>query len=123
MEPLLNQSQGSLIHGFDFSISSNSAQYVEERSERNWLANSNYFRPTGVRTIRVNIADNSFVDLSSLVLVGILHNDDATKVLTPLTPGNPRCNFALHGVRQRHEGGGHNALRANDGAILTHDAI
>ena len=94
MESLLNQSQDSLIHGLDFSISSNTAQYVEERSERNWLANSNYFSPTGVRTIRVNIADNSFVDLSSLVLVGILHNDDGANALLPLTCG-------IHGAISR----------------------
>ena len=94
MESLLNQSQDSLIHGLDFSISSNTAQYVEERSERNWLANSNFFSPTGVKTIRVNIADNSFVDLSSLVLVGVLHNDSGANVLTPLTPG-------IHGAISR----------------------
>ena len=87
MESLLNQSQDSLIHGLDFSISSNTAQYVEERSERNWLANAPLFSPAGVRTIRVNIADNSFEDLSSLVLVGILKNDDAAKTLDPLTAG------------------------------------
>ena len=87
MESLLNQSQDSLIHGLDFSISSNTAQYVEERSERNWLANAQLFSPAGVRTIRVNIADNSFVDLSSLVLVGVLHNGDAANVLSPLTGG------------------------------------
>ena len=94
MESLLNQSQDSLIHGLDFSISSNTAQYVEERSERNWLANAQLFSPTGVRTIRVNIADNSFVDLSSLVLVGVLHNGDAAKVLSPLTGG-------IHGAISR----------------------
>ena len=94
MESLLNQSQDSLIHGLDFSISSNTAQYVEERSERNWLADSNFFIPTGVKTIRVNIADNSFVDLSSLVLVGVLHNDSGANVLTPLTPG-------IHGAISR----------------------
>ena len=94
MESLLNQSQDSLIHGLDFSISSNTAQYVEERSERNWLANSNYFSPGGVRTIRVNIADNCFVDFSSLVLVGVLHNDHGTHTLTPLTCG-------IHGAISR----------------------
>ena len=94
MESLLNQSQDSLIHGLDFSISSNTAQYVEERSERNWLANAQLFSPAGVRTIRVNIADNSFVDLSSLVLVGVLHNGDAAKVLSPLTGG-------IHGAISR----------------------
>ena len=94
MESLLNQSQDSLIHGLDFSISSNTAQYVEERSERNWLANNNFFSPAGVRTIRVNIADNSFVDLSSLVLVGILKNDNATQPLDPLTAG-------IHGAISR----------------------
>ena len=87
MESLLNQSQGSLIHGLDFSISSNTAQYVEERSERNWLANAQLFSPAGVQTIRVNIADNSFVDLSSLVLVGVLKNDNAAQPLDPLTAG------------------------------------
>ena len=94
MESLLNQSTDSLIHGLDFSISSNTAQYVEERSERNWLANSNYFSPEGVKTIRVNIAGNEFVDLSSLTLVGILTNDDGAKVLTPLTCG-------IHGAFSR----------------------
>ena len=87
MESLLNQSQDSLIHGLDFSISSNTAQYVEERSERNWLANAQLFSPAGVRTIRVNIADNSFVDLSSLVLVGVLKNDNAAQPMDPLTAG------------------------------------
>ena len=87
MESLLNQSQDSLIHGLDFSISSNTAQYVEERSERNWLANAPLFSPTGVRTIRVNIADNSFVDLSSLVLVGVLKNGNAAQPMDPLTAG------------------------------------
>ena len=94
MESLLNQSQDSLIHGLDLSIISNTAQYVEEICERNWLANNNYFNPGGVRTIRVNIADNCFVDLSSLVLVGVLHNDHATHTWTPLTCG-------IHGTISR----------------------
>ena len=69
MESLLSSSQDNLIHGLDFSISSNTASYVEERSERQWMASSNFFSPSGVRVIRVNVAGNDFVDLSSLVLV------------------------------------------------------
>ena len=85
MESLLSSSQDSLIHGLDFSISSNTAQYVEDRSERQWMASNNYFSSTGVRTMRFNIAGIELVDLSSLVMVGILHNDDATNALYPLT--------------------------------------
>ena len=94
MESLLSTSQDNLIGGLDFSISSNTASYVEDRSESSWMASSNYFSPTGVRTIRVNIAGNTFCDLSSLILVGILHNDDGANTLQPLTCG-------LHGLISR----------------------
>ena len=67
MESLLSSSQDNLIHGLDFSISSNTASYVEDRSERQWMASSNYFSSSGVRTIRINVAGNEFVDLSSLL--------------------------------------------------------
>ena len=94
MESLLSSSQDNLIHGLDFSISSNTAPYVEERSERQWMASSNYFSPSGVRTIRINVAGNNFVDISSLLLVGKLHNDDGSNQLTPLTCG-------IHGMISR----------------------
>ena len=94
MEYVLSTSQDNLIGGVDFSISSNTASYVEDRSESSWMASSNYFRPTGVRTIRVNIAGNTFCDLSSLIVVGILHNDDGANTLQPLTCG-------LHGLISR----------------------
>ena len=94
MESLLSSSQDNLIHGLDFSISSNTASYVEDRSERQWMASSNYVSPSGVRTIRINVAGNNMVDLSSLLLVGTLHNDDTTKVLAPLTCG-------IHGLISR----------------------
>ena len=87
MESLLSSSQDNLVHGLGFSIPSHTVSYVEERSERQLMASSNYFSPTGVRTMRFNIAGNEFVDLSSLVMVGILHNDDATHALYPLTCG------------------------------------
>ena len=94
MESLLSTSQDNLIAGLDFSISSNTASYVEDRSESSWMASSNYVSPTGVRTIRVNVAGNTCCDLSSLILVGMLHNDDGTNVLQPLTCG-------LHGLISR----------------------
>ena len=101
MESLLSSSQDNLIHGLDFSISSNTASYVEERSERQWMASSNYFSPSGVRTIRINVAGNNFVDLSSLILVGKLHNDDGTNALHPLTCGIQgmmyRCSIFVSG--------------------------
>ena len=83
----MSSSQDSLIHGLDFSIGSNTAQYVEDRSERAWMASSNYFSAGGVRTIRVNVAGNEFVDLSSLVLVGTLKNDNLNSTLNPLDCG------------------------------------
>ena len=94
MESLLSSSQDNLIHGLDFSISSNTASYVEERSERQWMASSNHFSLAGVRTIRINCAGNEFVDLSSLLLVGVLHNDSTTEHLHPLTCG-------IHGMISR----------------------
>ena len=95
MESLLSASSDQLIHHLDFSIGSNSASYVEDRSEVQWHASSNYFSPTGVRTIRVNIAGNQFVDLSTLVLVFTLHNDDGTNVMQCLTTG-PHCLFSRY---------------------------
>ena len=94
MESLLSSSQDNLIHGLDFNISSNTASYVEERSERQFMASSNHFSPSGVRTIRINVAGNEFIDLSSLLLVGMLHNDDGTHALQPLTCG-------IHGMISR----------------------
>ena len=94
MESLLSSSQDNLIHGLDFSISSNTASYVEERSERQFMASSNHFSPAGVKTIRINVAGNEFVDLSSILLVGNFHNDSATNVLQPLTCG-------IHGLVSR----------------------
>ena len=94
MESLLSQSQDNLIHGLDFSISSNTASYVEERSEQTWFPSGNFFSPNGVRTIRVRVSGNSFVDLSSLVLVGKLTNDVGNHPLKPLTCG-------LHGMISR----------------------
>ena len=103
MESLLSSSQDNLIHGLDVSISSNTASYVEERSERQWMASSNYFSPSGVRTIRINVAVNKCVDLSSLILVGKLHNDDGTKALHPLTCGIhgmiSRCSIYVSGSK------------------------
>ena len=94
MESLLSSSQDNLIHGLDFSISSNTASYVEERSERQFMASSNHFSPAGVKTIRINVAGNEFIDLSSILLVGNFHNDSATNVLQPLTCG-------IHGMISR----------------------
>ena len=94
MESLWSSSQDNLIHGLDFSISSNTASYVEERSERQFMASSNHFSPAGVKTIRINVAGNEFIDLSSILLVGNLHNDSANLVLRPLT-----C--AIHGLISR----------------------
>ena len=69
MESLLSSAQDNLIHGLDFSISSNTASYVEERPERQWMASTNHFSPSGVRVIRTNVGGNEFMDLPSLILV------------------------------------------------------
>ena len=58
------------------------------------MASSNHFSPSGVRTIRINVAGNEFIDLSSLLLVGNLHNDDQALALQPLTCG-------IHGMVSR----------------------
>ena len=58
------------------------------------MASSHYFSPSGVRTIRKNVARNEFVDLPSLMLVENLHNDHQAHALQPLTSG-------LHGMISR----------------------
>ena len=87
MESLLSQSQDQLIHGLDYSISQNSAQQCENRSEVTWLPSGNCFSPNGVRTIRVSVTGHSFIDLYELVLVRKLHNGVPNHNLKPLTCG------------------------------------
>ena len=101
MEAVLSSSNtDNLIHGLDFSLNQNTASYVEDRSESSWLASSNYFSPTGVRTIRVNVSGNTFVDLSTMVLTGVLHND-GTGALHPHYRGPPRLYLQSNGVLLR----------------------
>ena len=84
MESLAASSQDNLIHSLDFSLPSDSASYVENRSESCFYASSNSFSPTGVKAIRIAVAASTFVDLGSAYLTFRLHND-GTDPLLPLT--------------------------------------
>ena len=104
MEAVLSSSNAdNLIHGLDFSLNQNTTSYVEERSESMWFASSNYFSLTGVRTIRVNVAGNTFVDLSTMVLTGVLHND-GTGALQPHHRRPARVHLQSDRLLQRYGG-------------------
>jgi hypothetical protein len=75
MESLAASSQDNLIHSLDFSLSPDSASYVENRSESCFYASSNSFSPNGVKAIRIAVAASTFVDLGSAYLTFRLHND------------------------------------------------
>ena len=87
MENLLSQSQDNGIHGLDFPSRSNTAPYVEDRSEQTWFPSGSSFNPNGVNTLRVSSCGPHIVDLSSSVLVGTWNNGVATHQLKPLTCG------------------------------------
>ena len=94
MESLLSQSQDNLIGGLDFSSSSNTASYVEDRSEQNWFPSGIYFSPNGARIIRASVSGNHIVDIRSFALVGKLHNEAGNHPLKLLTCG-------IHAMVQR----------------------
>ena len=85
MESLAASTQDNLIHSLDFSLSPDSASYVENRSESCFYASSNSFSPNGVKAIRIAVAASTFVDLGSAYLTFRLHNDGANPLLPSTT--------------------------------------
>ena len=94
MKSLAASSQDNLIHSLDFSLSSDSASYVENRSESCFYASSNSFSPTGVKAIRIAIAASTFVDFGSAFLTFRLHNDGANPLLPATTAAH--CLFSRY---------------------------
>ena len=91
MESLAASTQDNLIHSLDFSLSPDSASYVENRSESCFYASSNSFSPNGVKAIRIAVAASTFVDLGSAYLTFRLHNDGADPLLPATTAAH--CLF------------------------------
>ena len=55
-----------------------SAQYMKKREEIYWTSGANVYAPNGIRTLRINVSGQGFLDCSSLVLEAEVHNLAAT---------------------------------------------
>ena len=64
-----------------------SAQYMKKREEIYWTSGANVYSSNGIRTLRINISGNGFLDCSSLVLECDVENTSGANALKPLVPG------------------------------------
>ena len=64
-----------------------SAQYMKKREEIYWTSGANVYAANGIRTMRVNISGQGFLDMSSLVLECDVDNLSTAAPLKPLVPG------------------------------------
>jgi hypothetical protein len=64
-----------------------SAQYMKKREEIYWTSGANVYAANGIRTMRVNISGQGFLDMSSLVLECDVDNLSTAAALKPLVPG------------------------------------
>ena len=64
-----------------------SAQYMKKREEIYWTSGANVYAANGIRTMRVNISGQGFLDMSSLVLECSVDNLSTTAALKPIVPG------------------------------------
>ena len=64
-----------------------SAQYMKKREEIYWTSGANVYAANGIRTMRVNISGQGFLDMCSLVLECDVDNLSTTSALKPLVPG------------------------------------
>jgi hypothetical protein len=66
-----------------------SAQYMKKREEIYWTSGANVYAPNGIRTLRINVSGQGFLDCSSLVLEAEVHNLEVLGglVMKPLVGG------------------------------------
>ena len=64
-----------------------SAQYMKKRVEIYWTSGANVYAANGIRTMRVNISGQGFLDMSSLVLECDVDNLSTNTALSPNVPG------------------------------------
>ena len=82
-----------------FGNASDQASYILSRRETTIFAPSRDYGPNHVRTVVFRVADSSsFHDLSTLVFVWDVHNEDTTNALQPLS-AIPHCCFNRQTVR------------------------
>ena len=76
------------------------AQYMKKREEIYWTSGANVYATNGIRTTRVNISGQGFLDMSSLVLECDIDNLSTTAALKPLVP--PGLEGFFKSIDQRH---------------------
>ena len=64
-----------------------SAQYMKKREEIYWTSGANVYAANGIRTMRINLSGQGFLDMSSLVLECDCQKLSTNFVLKPILPG------------------------------------
>ena len=64
-----------------------SAQFVQKRESVFWSSGANTYTPTGIRTLRVNLSGQGWLDCSSLVIEADVNELGGTNALQPLVGG------------------------------------
>ena len=88
LEASIAGAETHMLSEFSYALPA-SAQYMKKREEIYWTPGANVYAANGVRTMRVNISGQGFLDMSSLVLDCDVDNLSAVTGanLKPLVPG------------------------------------
>ena len=81
-----------------------SAQYMKKREKIYRNSGANVYAANGIRTMRVNISGQGFLDMSSLVLECDVDNLSTSTALSPIVPGLEAFSISK-GIDQRDYGG------------------
>ena len=63
-----------------------SAQYMKKREELFWTNDANVYAANGIRTLRVNISGQGYLDTSSQVLECDVDNLSTSAAIKPIVP-------------------------------------
>ena len=80
-----------------------SAQYMKKREEIYWTSGANVYAANGIRTMRVNISGQGFLDMSSLVLECDCQNLSTFFFSKTHPPWTGRVFSISKGINQRHD--------------------
>ena len=73
------------IAGLSFDKLPTVSEYVTSKTEAYFVPSGNSFSSSGVRTLRISIAGNMFVDMSTVLMSMTVANNDTTNSLQPIT--------------------------------------
>ena len=86
LEASIAGTQTHMLDELSFTLPA-SAQYMNKREEIYWTSGANVYAANGIRTMRVNISGQGFLDMSSLVLECDVDNLSTDTALKPIVLG------------------------------------